>query len=327
MSVMKKAKKLSRAERLEIGILLKQGYSHRKVAEALERSPNTISYEVRTNGGREGYAALNANQYARTRLKDRRHQWQKIEANPDLKTYVIEGLGTHWNPDEIAGAMRREQTPFYASKTAIYDWLHSARGQRYCPLLYSKRYRRKKRRLKAKKTLIPNRVGIALRFLGADHRTRYRHFEADTIVGKKGTPGGLKVLQERKSRLVLAGKVETMRPEEHARVSKRLHESVETLSITFDNGIENRSHETSGVPTFFCDPYSSWQKGGVENANKMLRRYFPKGTDFSLVSQTEVDDAVFLINQKPRKILGYRSAFNVALKAGIIKSESVLIRG
>jgi IS30 family transposase len=85
------------------------------------------------------------------------------------------------------------------------------------------------------------------------------------------------------------------------------------------------AHEELDIPSFFCDPYSSWQKGSIEHANKMIRRYFPKGTDFRSVSQGEVDHVVFIINNKPRKILGYRSSLEVARAAGIINDTSVLI--
>ena len=92
--------------------------------------------------------------------------------------------------------------------------------------------------------------------------------------------------------------------------------------MTTDNGIENKQHalvtKKTGVPVFFTDPYSSWQKGGVENANKMLRRYFPKGTDFATVSQTDVVDALRRINNKPRKILGYKSSLQAAKEKGLI---------
>ena len=163
---------------------------------------------------------------------------------------------------------------------------------------------------------------------GANHRSRYGHFEADTIVGKKGTSGGLKTSYERKSRLVLARKVGSMKPGEHAAVEGRMFAAVYGLkSVTRDNGFENRQYEKVGVASFFCDPYSSWQKGGVENANKMLRRYFPKGTDFRTVTQQKIDRVVAIINNKPRKILGYRSALEVARGAGMIKSESVLTLG
>ena len=163
-----------------------------------------------------------------------------------------------------------------------------------------------------------------------ERRSDIRHWEDDTIVGRKGTPGGLKTASERKSRLILAEKVESMRPIEHSAVEIKMFENKKVLSITRDNGIENRNYESLSVPSFFCSPYSSWQKGGVEHANKMVRGFFPKGTDFREVSQDKVDRVVKLINEKPRKILGYRSAFEVAEKAGIIRSikiESVLILG
>src|SRR3989338_2784633 len=105
---------------------------------------------------------------------------------------------------------------------------------------------------------------------------------------------------------------------------------LKVMSVTFDNGIENRGHEDLGVRTFFADAYASWQRGANENGNKMLRRYFPKGTDFGKVRQSKIDWAVDRINNKPRKILGYESALEVARRSGIIKnikSESVLTLG
>lgn len=95
-------------------------------------------------------------------------------------------------------------------------------------------------------------------------------------------------------------------------------------SITYDNGIENSNHQdlhVHGIKTFFTDPYCSWQKGSVENANKMLRRYFPKGTDFATISQTDVVDALWRINNKPRKILGYKSSLQVAQEKGLLKDR------
>lgn len=316
---------LGRAERLELGILLRKGYSLRSIAVVLKRSPNTIAYEVKQNSVRGSYDPLKAEAKAHLKKRMRRLTWRKIEHYPLLKAEVISGLEKHWNPDEIAGKMKQGKTPNRCTKTAIYEWLRSARGQRYCHLLYSKRYRVKKRKPKVEKVLIPNRVAMTERPRGATNRTRYGHHERDTIVGKKGTPGGLATDQERKSRLVGAQKVADMSPVTHLAADRVLFEDVRTLTISRDNGIENRAHETLGIPSFFCDPYSSWQKGGIENANKMIRRYFPKGTDFRLVSQEEVDRVVSIINNKPRKILGYRSSLEVARAAGIIKHTSVLI--
>src|SRR3989344_5662627 len=112
MSMIKR-KKLILAERLEIEILLGKGYSYRKIAKALGRSPNAISYEVGINGGLLGYHAIRADQYAQTRKKDTRYEWSKIESILELRAYVIAGLQQHWNPDEIAGRMKDDKEPFY----------------------------------------------------------------------------------------------------------------------------------------------------------------------------------------------------------------------
>ena len=324
---MKTTKDLSRAERLEISILLKKGYSLRSIAREMSRSPNTISYEIRENSVGGIYDPLKADTKARLRKRMRRLEWSKIEENPKIKQFVILKLQAHWNPDEIAGFLKRTKDERYVSKTAIYIWLRTSRGERYCVNLYSKRKKIKKRVKKTQRTLILNRVGIERRSDGANNRTRYGHWERDTVVSRKGCSGGVSTHQERKSRLLLGRKVLSMRPSEHAKTLQQIADTHTILSASMDNGIENRDHERLGVPTYFCDPYSSWQKGGIENANKMLRLFFPKGTDFESVTQKQIDDACSIINDKPRKILGYWSSREIATKAGIIKNTSVLTLG
>lgn len=310
---MNKREKLSKAERNEIRILLGRKFSLREIAKALGRSPNTIRYEVRENSTNGEYDPVKAHAKALLDRRFRRLDWQKIERDQMLRTYIIEKLEAHWNPDEIAGAMRAERLPFYASKTAIYEWLRSKGGQRYCPLLYSKRYYKKPHsKNKTERVMIPERVSIDKRFLGASNRTRYGHWERDTIVSRKGCRGGLSVGQERKSRFITATKVFSMSPVEHAQAATIDKGRYLVKSNTYDNGIENKEHQRVGVPSFFCDAYSSGQKGGVENANRMIRRYFPKGTNFREISQRKIDQIVSIINNKPRKILGYRSALAVA---------------
>jgi len=313
-----KRRKLILSERLEMEILLAKGYSYRQIAKTLGRSPNTISYETATNSGLLGYNALNANQYAATRKKDTRREWSKIEHNQELRQYIIDGLEKHWNPDEISGRMKEEKKPWYASKTAIYEWLQSVYGQRYCIHLYTQRYHRRKRIKKTERIMIPARIGLEQRFLGATNRTRYGHWERDTIVSRQGCSGGISVGLERKARLVIAEKVKTMSVAEHNEAVQKQKQRYKTLSVTYDNGLENRGHQELKIPTFFCEPYSSWQKGGVENANKMIRHYFPKGTNFREVSQKKIDQVVSIINNKPRRILGYQTALEVAEKARVL---------
>jgi transposase, IS30 family len=127
------------------------------------------------------------------------------------------------------------------------------------------------------------------------------------------------VLQERKSRYVDGRLMESMSAPKNSRLINEMLEDKKVFSITTDNGIEYKHHRDINAPVYFCDPYSSWQKGSVENVNKMIRRYFPKGTNFSRVRPEQLEKAIDLINKKPRKILGYATAEEIALKSGIIK--------
>lgn len=316
---------LSDAERSEIAILVKRGCSYREIAKALGRSPNTVSYEVNKNSVDDIYDPLKAKQKARTARRSRRYQQHKIERDAALKQYVVTGLEAGWNPDEISGAMRITKQPFYVGKTVIYDWLYSAYGQPYCQYLPSRHYRPKPRKPKpAERVIIPNRAPLTERPLGATNRTRYGHWEGDTMVSGKrtGSKAALAVAQERKTRLIGAQLIPDLRPVSFASATTALLVGKKALSLTLDNGIENKQHQditaATGARAFFCDPYSSWQKGQVEHANKMLRRYFPKGCDLGQFDQAFVDAVVDRLNKKPRKILGYKSALQYAVEKGII---------
>jgi IS30 family transposase len=318
---MNKAKKLSKEERYEIHILLQKGYSMRSIARAMNRSPNTISREIRMNSVLGEYIPKKAAHKARVRKKYSRFAWKKINENNELRIFIVEKLRCHWSPDEISGYMKKYKFEWCVSKNSIYRWLYSSRGQRYCRYLYSKRYTKKKRGYTSKRSMIPNRIDISRRSLGAERRSEYGHVEADTIVSGKRGSGALLVSVDRKSRYVRIQKMVSLSPREMVERMNDVTKQMEVKSITFDNGIENRHHKRIGVPTFFCEPYSSWQKGSVEHVNKMIRRYIPKGSDISKVSKETIERIQYILNGKPRKILGYRSALEIAKEAGIIKSE------
>lgn len=314
---------LAKAERLEIKILLEKKYSMRAIGRAMGRSPNTISYEIKENSVNGEYDPYKAHLKAQVRKKYRRFQYSKLEKYPESKAIIIEKLEAHWNPDEIAGWLKDNHPKWYVSKSAIYNWLHTGRGNRYCDLLYSERHYRKKHQKKTKRVLIPARVGIEDRPLGAENRSRYGHYEADTIVSRKGGSGAILVLIERKSRYVHLWKTPNLKPHGVSRRLAAIQDKLKIRSITFDNGIENIYHQNIGVPTYFCDPYSSWQKGTVENVNKMIRRYLPKGTDLVNITQDNLDWIAGRINEKPRKVLGYRSALAVARAGGVLLKDRV----
>lgn len=319
---------LSDAERSEISILKERGCSVRAIARALGRSPNTVSYELRTNSVNGVYDPLKAKAKSRVSRRSRRCQQHKIERNAALKAYVIRGLKAGWNPDEISGAMRSTRQPFYASKTVIYDWLYSSYGQPYCQYLPSKQYRPKTRKPTVERALIPDRVSVTERPRGASNRSRYGHWEGDTVVsGKKtGSKAALAVFVERKTRLVTAQLIPDLRPETFAVAAVSQLAGRKVLSLTLDNGIENRMHGSitrdTGAQAYFCDPYSSWQKGSVEHANKLLRRYLPKGCDLGTYDQSFVDTVVDRLNKKPRKILGYKSALQLSVEKGLSEGVS-----
>jgi transposase, IS30 family len=324
---MRRASKITDAERSEIEILTSKGYSARAIAKVFGRSPNSIATKLKRNSYKDGrYVAMCAKQKAYVRRKYAKYQGKKIQEDNELRSFIIAKLAEHWNPDEIAGYLKSNPSlGIYVSKTAIYEWLRSGWGQQYCPYLYSKRYNRKPRKQnKTERVMIHGRVGIERRSEAALDRVEPGHGEYDSIVSSKRSKStaALAVLQERTSRLVRAKLVPNLKPKTYARTISQLSIDLQLRSLTTDNGIENKQHklttQRTGVPVFFTDPYSSWQKGGVENANKMLRRYFPKGTDFATVDQTDVAEALTRINNKPRKILGYKSSLQVAKEEGII---------
>lgn len=317
---MKAFKYLSSGERSEIEILNNKGYKIREIARVLGRSPNTISLELKRVPS--GYKASYAKIYASTQLKNRRLQWSKIESIPKLKEYIIQGLKKSWNPDEISGRMKKDKYPWYVSKSAIYIWFDTVRGERYKKYLYAYRPGRRHKKKDGLHGQILDMTQIEARGFGIVNRSRYSHWESDLVVSGRSGTGGLSTSQERKSRYLSAYKVDNLSSSEKQKTLIQLVQEFSVKSITFDRGHENAKHHELNIPSYFCNAYHSWEKGGVENANKMIRRFFPKKTDFASVSQEEINRIVSIINNKPRKILNYRTAYEVALAGRVINRVS-----
>jgi len=323
---MKEAKKYGHFDQLSrdrLQALLACGCKQIVIAKILGVSQASISRELKRNCRKRSgsYEATSAEHKALVRREASKYQGMKIEKNNALRIYIIDKLKAHWNPDEIAGRMKDDQAPFYASKTAIYDWLRSSWGQQYCVYLYSRSYHKRKRKKKTEKVMIPNRIGIGLRPLGATNRTRYGHWEGDTVVSGKltGSRTALSVIYERKAKYIEARRIKNLRPESHNQALLNMLENKKTLSLTQDNGIENRAHEKLGIKTFFCNPYSSWQKGGVEQAIKMIRWFIPKGKDIKHYPKEYVKLVITLLNKKPRKSLGYKTPNEIMQEKNLLK--------
>jgi transposase, IS30 family len=290
----KNYKHLNQFDRDRIEAMVSAGFKQKEIANILGYHPVTIGREIKRNrkkircrgGTLNGpYQASVANHKAYVRRKYSKFQGMKIRENKELETYIKRSLKKSWSPDEISGRMKKERQPFYASKDLIYAWLYSVWGQNHTKYLYQKRDRKKKRKVnKTQKVMIPNRVGIEFRPQAANERLEYGHYEGDTIVSGKSSNSkeSLAVVYERKAKYTDARKISSLRPRELNQGVKSILDNLrQKTTMTFDNGIENRDHEKIGLDIYFCDPYSSWQKGGVENANKMIRKYIPKGSDIS----------------------------------------------
>ena len=328
---------LDQKDRDRLQALRDVGTRQKEIARILGVDPGTISREIARNQRKyrkrrklknrnARYEAGVANHKAYVRRKYAKYQGMHIVEDRALRNYVVKRLKKHWGPDEIAGRMKRDNEPFFASKTAIYAWLRTVHGQRWCPYLYSKRYYARRRHGKAKKKqLIPRRIGIEHRPQGATNRTRYGHYEGDTMVsGKKtGSKAALSVISERKAKFIDARKIPDMRPCSHGNAVQAMIESKKILSMTYDNGIENTTHEKLMVPAFFCDPYSSWQKGGIENGIRMIRRFIPKGVDIGRYSDEDVKRIVNILNAKPRKSLDYQTPYEVMVENNLFKNKKI----
>ncbi len=310
-------------DRDRIALLKEEGYLQKDIASVLGCNPATISRELarrKTNGT---YDSKRAQEKYRNNRRFSKRQGMKVEDNKELRSYVIAMLKENRSPDEIAGRMKLEKCPFYASREAIYKWLYSVWGQRYVEYLCTKRSGRKRRKVpRSKRTMISNRVHISSRPLGATNKTRYGHWEADTAVTPKrfGSKDSISVSTERKSKLMIATKIKDLKPDSMTRGIATMHNGIKTLSISLDNGGENRDHGNWGLKTYFADPHSPWQKPHVENNIGLLRRWrFPKKqTDWAKVSEEELQEGILFINEKYRKSLNYRSANEVALSHGIM---------
>lgn len=332
---------LNQNDRDRIEILLKQDFKQKQIADILGVSCSTISREIKRNrrkrDGLRGkdldvlgeYDAKLAELKTVFRRTNSKWQGMRVEINNESREYVIDKLKNHWSPDEIAGRMKKEGLNFCVSKNSIYRWLYSSHGAKYCKYIYSKRtYVKKQKQDKTKKSLIPYRIGINERPDIVNNKKEVGHFEGDLIVsGKKAhSKESLQVIYERKSRYVKINKIKNQRPKTFNQGIFNMKNSLKIKSLTLDNGIENKYHFKLGISTYFCDPYSSWQKGGVENVNKAIRCFIKKGSNISKYSSEYIAWVEYILNHKPRKSLGYMTPYEVARKEGLFKQNFKILQ-
>lgn len=299
-----------KTDRMELSILLKKGYSYREIGKVLGKNHSSIGREVRNNSVKGKYLPAKAHQKARVKRLGSKYQGMKVCSHPRLQDYIERKLKVdHWTPEQIANRWNSENPDEVGiSSVSIYKYLYSSHGQRLCRYLPSKRYwRRKRQGKKSRKELIPNRVSIDDRPEDINSRKQFGHFEADTLGKIKSDSQVLAGLVERISRKVLFVKVPRMKyAMDGFKACLNPYRDI-TGSVTFDNGVENVRHEELRVDTYFCHPYSSWEKGQIENSFGRLRRFIPKGTSLKNFSPQDIFRFQELMNNTPRKCLEWKT--------------------
>lgn len=302
---------LTMEERDRIAELRYRGADQKEIAEALERSPSTISRELQRNGAEGAYYAAQAQRQSEQRRRER-PLTRKMD-NPHLSQTVRAGLAQEWSPEQIEGRIKQQypgEPERCVSAQTIYNWIEESEDREHWESLLRRRGKRPSRR-KPKET--GEGARIADRPEVIEDRLRLGDFEGDTVLGPPGT-GGLATLVDRKSRYTIILKVRSKQADHvHQRLKERLKELEEERrrSITFDNGTEfarcDRLEKHLGIKLYYADPGCPYQRGSNENTNGLIRQYFPKGTDFRYISHHEVRRVEKLLNNRPRACLGFRT--------------------
>jgi IS30 family transposase len=315
-----KGRCLSFSEREEIALSRARGESMRCIARRLGRSASTVSRELGRNTDRRGdcYRATTAHALAYERAS--RPKPAKLQTNLALRAKVEQDLSQRYSPEQIAGRLRVEfpgQPEMWVSTETIYQSLYvqsrgALRRELTRCLRTGRALRQPGRRAGQRKNRIPDMVNIAQRPPEADHRAVPGHWEGDLLIGKRNATAIATLVERATGYAMLVSLPDGYKPEH---VAPALAAKIQTLpealrrSLTWDQGPEMRDWKhvrvDADIEVYFCDPHAPWQRGTNENTNGLLRQYFPTGTDFNVVSDSDLDRVAHELNDRPRKRLGF----------------------
>jgi transposase, IS30 family len=314
---------LSLDERCAIARRREAGESIRKIAAALDRSPSSISRELKRNAGKGPRAGPYRPAHADDLAWARRWSGGKLERDEALQQLVLERLALGWSPEQVSGRLALEAGRRVVSYETIYRFIYAQirrtndhAWRRYLPRA---KFRRGWRRRRGASPVlhIKQRTPLEQRPASAADRREPGHWESD-LMAFSAYGHTLLAAQERTSRLLALKR----QPTKHADpVARDLHRWLRDLpqglrrSITFDNGTEFASHyklrDQLGLDTFFCDPHAPWQKGGVENAIGRMRRVLPRKTNLEKLTSAQLRNLVRRYNETPRRCLGFKTPSEV----------------
>ena len=305
-------KQLTSEQRYTISVLLQNRTKQKEIAKAINVSPSTVSREIRRNSGVRGrynWETAQANAVQTKRKKPGNHSINKEVMEEARHLLVTE----QWSPEQISGVLAKDGK--YISHETIYRMIRKDKAEggtlyKHC----RHKLKRRARPVGGRRISIPNRTSISERPAEVDGK-RFGDFEMDTIVGR-GNHGAIVTLIERSTSMLF------MRKLKKGKNAKELARTVIHLlspfkehvkSITTDNGTEFACHEmigkSLGVTIYFADPYASWQKGAIENANGLIRQYVPKTETFEHVSHQQITKYSKRINIRPRKKLEFKTPY------------------
>ncbi|MFD4971283.1 IS30 family transposase [Streptomyces sp. NPDC058424] len=312
-------------EHEEISRGIAAGESARQLARRLDRSPSTVSREIARDGGRDRYRAASADAAAYER--GRRPKPAKLAQRPALRALVEAKLVLCWSPEQVAGWLRRRfpgDASRQVSHEAIYLSLYDPRRRQAIDRSLTQRLRtaRPMRRPKVARKptgrgVIRGMLSISARPAEVEDRTVPGHWEGDLVMGTR--PSAVATLVERTSRYTaIVALPDGIKAEQ---VAPHLTQSLLGIppqlrrTLTWDRGREMAEHQAittaTGMPIYLCKPRSPWQRGTNENTNRLLRQYLPKAADLRTFSQADLDAIAHELNQRPRKIHGYRTPAEV----------------
>ena len=315
-------RRLTLKERIIIETLLNQNKSKSYIAKHLNRNRSTITREVNNwiYKPTDKYNATLADFFAKDEYLNKRNL-DKINTHKQLKMYVYRGLLSKFSPEQIAGRIKLDHpnnSIMTISHEAIYQHIYKHRqsilGKKLIKLLpYHHSKRRYNRKGGKNRIRIKDQVNISERPDDVQQRKIAGHWEADLMIGV-GQKSAIGTIVERKTRIVFIVKLENRKS---ATVTQQFAKILNSLpihllkSMTYDNGMEMANHkwlsEKTGMNIYFANPYSSWERGTNENTNGLIRRSFPKRTDFNLVTNEKLKQAETSLNNRPRKVLGYKT--------------------
>lgn len=308
---------LTRDQRYQIYAFLKAGFSQMAIAKEIGVHKSTVSRELSRNHGKRGYRPKQAHRLAANRrMVARKH----VKLTPRLIALIESLIKQELSPEQVSGFLKRASR-FTISHEAIYQHILKDKahgGKLYQHLRHANKKRKKRYGSYDRRGQIVDRVSIDERPAIVDAKKRFGDWEIDTVIGKNHK-GALITIVERKSKYTLIKRLAKKTADLVAKATVDLLSpfSKRVLTITSDNGKEFSQHNVIAKELksnfFFAHPYHSWERGLNENTNGLIRQYFPKSTNFQLVTDEQIQTVMDRLNNRPRKTLGFKSPNEVFL--------------